>query len=59
MTTIRGKRAYVTYALLAANILIFVSYFDLFANDAALMRFFMGWGMVPAAISAGVGFETS
>lgn len=53
-----GKRAYVTYALLAANILVFISYYDLFANDAALMRFFMTWGMVPAALNAGVGFET-
>lgn len=53
-----GKPAYVTYALLAANILIFIGYYGLFSNDAALMRLFMGWGMVPAAISAGVGYET-
>ena len=53
-----GKRPYVTYALLAANILIFISYYGLFANDTALMRFFMTWGMVPAALGAGFSFET-
>ena len=53
-----GKRAYVTYALLAANILIFISYYGLFANEAALMRLFMGWGMVPAVLSSGTGYDT-
>lgn len=52
------KRPYVTYGLLAANILVFISYYGLFGNDAALMRFFMQWGMVPAAISAGQGYDT-
>jgi membrane associated rhomboid family serine protease len=52
------KRPYVTYGLLAANILIFISYYGLFANDAALIRFYADWGMVPAAIASGDGLDT-
>lgn len=52
------KRAYITYALLATNILIFISYYGLFTNEVALMRLFMGWGMVPAILSSGAGYET-
>ncbi|MBN2761206.1 MAG: rhomboid family intramembrane serine protease [Rhodobacteraceae bacterium] len=52
------RRPYVTYALLAANILIFLGYYGLFSNDAALTRFFLQWGMVPAIIDAGQGYDT-
>lgn len=52
------KRPYVTYFLLAANVLIFISYFGLFNNEPALMQFFIDWGMVPALIDAGYGNET-
>lgn len=48
----------VTWALIAMNVLVFVSYFGLFADERALMRFFMHWGLVPARLSAGEGFET-
>lgn len=52
------KRPYVTYFLLAANILIFISYYGLFADDSALSRFYTDWGMVPAAIASGTGYDT-
>lgn len=48
----------VTYLLLAANIIIFISYLPL-ANDAqALNAFFSSYGMVPARLSGGDGIET-
>ncbi len=53
-----SQRAYVTYALLAANVIIFFLYFPLFSDDYALMRFFQQWGMLPARLSAGQGYET-
>lgn len=52
------KRPYVTYALLAANVIIFILYFPLFSDDYALMRFFQQWGMLPARLTFGDGFET-
>ncbi len=39
---------YVTWALIALNILIFVSYYHLFSNDRAIAQFFFNWGLVPA-----------
>jgi len=52
------RTPYVVYALLTANILIFLSYQPLFDQAWALQRFFSTWGMVPARISAGQGWET-
>ncbi len=53
-----SKRPYVTWALLAANALVFALYLPLFGDDQALMRFFFEWGMVPAQLSAGEGALT-
>ncbi len=52
------RRPYVTYALLAANVIIFALYSPLFADDYALMRFFQEWGMLPARLSHGEGHIT-
>lgn len=52
------RTPYVVYALLAANILVFLSYQPLFDQPWALQRFFVTWGMVPARISTGEGWET-
>jgi membrane associated rhomboid family serine protease len=52
------KRPYVTWALLAANVVIFALYLPLFSDDFALMHFFYDWGMLPARLSAGQGYET-
>ncbi|MFT7509323.1 MAG: membrane associated rhomboid family serine protease, partial [Sulfitobacter sp.] len=48
---------YVTYALLAANILIFVGYYGLFSEPRALSDFYMTWGLVPAQLSSGHGYH--
>ncbi len=53
-----ATRPYVTWALLAANALVFVLYLPLFRDDMALMRFFFDWGMLPARISTGEGLAT-
>lgn len=46
-----GRTPYVTYALIALNIVIFLSYWPLFEDDRALMLFYYEWGMTPALIS--------
>jgi membrane associated rhomboid family serine protease len=45
-----GRVAYVTYALLAANIAIFVTYWTQVSSEQALYEFFYAFGMVPAYI---------
>ena len=42
-----GKTPYVTYALMAMNIGIFLSYWPLFSDPRALNMFFYDWAMVP------------
>ncbi len=44
---------FVTYTLIAANVLIFLSYWSLFADDRALLRFYADWALVPAWVSQG------
>ncbi len=52
-----GKTPYVTIALIAINILVFLGYF-VGKNDYQLQFFFLEWGLVPARIMAGEGYET-
>lgn len=52
-----GRTPYVTIALIAINILVFLGYF-LSKNELQLQYFFMQWGVVPARIMAGEGYET-
>jgi membrane associated rhomboid family serine protease len=52
-----GRTPYVTIALIAINILVFLGYF-LGKNDFQLNMFFLQWGLVPARIMAGEGYET-
>ncbi len=42
------RTPFVTWALIAINVGVFLSYWSLFSNDAALGRFFFSWGLVPA-----------
>lgn len=42
------RTPYVTYALIAANVLVFVSYAGLFSDPRALNLFYFEWGLVPA-----------
>lgn len=53
-----GRTPYVTYALMAANILTFIAYIGLLGDDRALFAFFTEWGIVPARISFGEGYHT-
>ncbi|WP_395539405.1 rhomboid family intramembrane serine protease [Neotabrizicola sp. sgz301269] len=53
-----GRRPYVTLALIAANVLIFLAYFPAAQSDYALARVYMTWGLVPARLMAGEGYET-
>lgn len=48
---------YVTYALLSANILIFIGYYGFFSEPRALSNFFLTWGLVPAQLSSGQGYH--
>lgn len=53
-----GRRPYVVYALMAANILAFLGYLGLTGDVRALNQFYMEFGIVPARISQGSGYET-
>ena len=46
-----GRTPYVTYALIAANVVIFILYWPLFADDRALSAFFREWAMTPGLVS--------
>jgi membrane associated rhomboid family serine protease len=53
-----GRTPYVVYALMAANILIFLSYVGIM-NDAPLInRLYFDYAIIPARISDGLAFET-
>lgn len=46
-----GRTPYVTYALIAINIAVFLSYWPLFDNERRLMLFYYEWGMTPALVA--------
>ncbi|MEL7114358.1 MAG: rhomboid family intramembrane serine protease [Pseudomonadota bacterium] len=50
------KTPFVTYALMAANILIFISYWHLFSNERALFEFYFQWALIPENVSDGRGY---
>lgn len=52
------KQPFVTYALIVANIVVFVGYAGLFAQEFRLMDFFQSWGMLPARLRLGEGYIT-
>lgn len=53
-----GRTPYITYALMAANILIFLSYVTAFSDPYALNNVYASWGMIPARVSSGEGYYT-
>jgi membrane associated rhomboid family serine protease len=53
-----GRRAYVTLALMAVNIAVFLGYWLTLQSEMQLGQFFMTWGLVPARISFGEGYVT-
>lgn len=48
-----GRTPYVTYALIAANVGVFLSYWLTIPSENALGYFFATWGLVPAEVTAG------
>ena len=48
-----GRTPYVTYALMAANILIFLIYLPIQGDQRALMALYDAYAIVPYEVSAG------
>jgi len=46
-----NRTPFVTWALIAANVLVFLSYYQLFADPRALNLFYFTWGLVPSRLS--------
>ncbi len=53
-----GRTPYVVYALMAANILIFVSYFGIMDNARVLQQFYFDYAIIPARSAEGLAPET-
>jgi membrane associated rhomboid family serine protease len=53
-----GRVPYVCWALIAANIAIFLGYWFTIQSDYALGEFYFQWGLVPRRFMAGQGWET-
>jgi len=53
-----GRTPFVTWALIAANIAVFLSYWLTLSDDYALALFFNRWGLVPGAFVQGQGWLT-
>ncbi|UOA26736.1 rhomboid family intramembrane serine protease [Pseudosulfitobacter sp. DSM 107133] len=53
-----GRTPYVTYGLMAVNILIFLSYAGMISDARAINAFYIEWAFIPARISAGEGYYT-
>ena len=52
-----GQTPYVTFALIAVNVLVFLWYFTSL-SEWETQRLFMTWGLVPARVMSGTGLET-
>ena len=50
------RKPYVTYLLIAANILIFLAYWPLFNEDWRLYLFFQDWALIPVRLVNGQGY---
>lgn len=53
-----GRTPYIVYALIVANILIYVGFIDLLDGPRALFAFYSDWAIIPARVSDGNGLET-
>ena len=51
-------RPVITVALIAINVLVFVSYQALLPDRFALASFYQNWGLIPAAVAAGQDWPT-
>ena len=50
---------YVTYALIALNVVVFIGYLPLLGDEARLTAFFDRWALIPARFTAGEGTRPS
>lgn len=53
-----GRIPYVTIALIVVNIAVFASYGAFAQSSAEVLRLYADWGMIPARITSGDGYET-
>ncbi|WP_299624257.1 rhomboid family intramembrane serine protease [uncultured Tateyamaria sp.] len=53
-----GRIPYVTYMLMAANIMVFLSYVGLFSDPRGLNAFFVTYAAIPARLTSGDGLLT-
>ena len=53
-----GRTPFVVYTLLAANILIFLSYVGIMEDSRLISRFYFDYAIIPARVSDGVALET-
>lgn len=53
-----GRTPYVTYALMAINIVVFLSYVSLFNDPRTLNAFFYEWSMVPVMVTLEGSYHT-
>ena len=51
-----GRTPYVTYALMFANIAVFLSYVSILGDNRATYEFYSTWALVPAWLSYGDGY---
>jgi membrane associated rhomboid family serine protease len=52
-----GRTPFVTYALIIANVGIFLSYWPLMQSDQEIMHFYFDYALIPALVSEGEGFS--
>ncbi len=53
-----GGTPYVVYALIAANVLVFLANLGGFESMRALNQFYFNWALIPARITSGDGYHT-
>lgn len=53
-----GRTAYVTYALMAINIIVFALHSAALDDVRATQMLYLDWGLIPARLTAGEGFIT-
>ncbi|MDJ0826459.1 MAG: rhomboid family intramembrane serine protease [Rhodobacter sp.] len=52
------KTPFITYALIAVNILVFLAYWPLFSDERALQALFFDWALIPADAADGRNVHT-
>ena len=48
-----GQTPYVTWALIALNVAVFLAYWPFMQNEMQLAYFYDEWGLVPAYVTEG------